>query len=45
MAHKQINGRIADILIYLWEQVYHDRSFEFVCYRERNCPEFAACLA
>jgi CRP/FNR family transcriptional regulator, polysaccharide utilization system transcription regulator len=42
MAHKQINGRIADILIYLWEQVYQDRSFEFVITR-KEIAEFAAC--
>jgi len=42
MAHKQINGRIADILIYLWEQVYHDRIFEFVITR-KEVAEFAAC--
>jgi len=42
MAHKQINGRIADILIYLWEHVYNDKSFDFVITR-KEIAEFAAC--
>jgi CRP-like cAMP-binding protein len=42
MAHKQINGRIADILIYLWEHVYMDGQFEFVISR-KEISEFAAC--
>jgi CRP-like cAMP-binding protein len=42
MAHKQINGRIADILIYLWEHVYKNGQFEFVVSR-KEIAEFAAC--
>jgi CRP-like cAMP-binding protein len=42
MAHKQVNGRIADILIYLWEQVYMSRPEDFVITR-KELAEFAAC--
>lgn len=42
MAHKQVNGRIADILIYLWEEVYKSRPEDFQISR-KELAEFAAC--
>ncbi|MCX6243442.1 MAG: Crp/Fnr family transcriptional regulator [Bacteroidetes bacterium] len=42
MAHKQVNGRIADILIYLWEEVYKNNPDDFVLTR-KEIAEFAAC--
>jgi CRP-like cAMP-binding protein len=42
MAHNQVHGRIADILIYLWKDVYHKNPKEFVITR-KELAEFAAC--
>jgi CRP/FNR family transcriptional regulator len=42
MAHNQVHGRIADILIYLWKDVYHKNPEEFVITR-KELAEFAAC--
>ena len=42
MAHNQVNGRIADILIYLWNDVYHKNPEEFIITR-KELAEFAAC--
>jgi CRP/FNR family transcriptional regulator len=42
MAHNQVNGRIADILLYLWNDVYHKDPEEFVITR-KELAEFAAC--
>ena len=42
LAHKQVHGRIADILIYLWENVYKDSDYEFNLSR-KEIAEFAAC--
>ena len=42
LAHKQVYGRIADILIYLWENVYSDGEYEFTLTR-KAISEFAAC--
>ena len=42
LAHKQVHGRIADILIYLWEHVYKDSNYEFNLSR-KEIAEFAAC--
>jgi CRP/FNR family transcriptional regulator len=42
LANKQVNGRVADILIYLWEYVYKDSEYEFNLSR-REIAEFAAC--
>ena len=42
LANKQVNGRIADILIYLWEYVYKDSEYEFNLSR-KEIAEFAAC--
>ncbi|MDP4206692.1 MAG: Crp/Fnr family transcriptional regulator [Bacteroidota bacterium] len=42
LAHKQVNGRIADILIYLTENVYKKQDFELTLTR-KELAEFAAC--
>ncbi len=42
LANKQVNGRIADILIYLWEYVYKDGEYPFELSR-KEIAEFAAC--
>jgi len=42
LAHKQVNGRIADILIYLSEHVYKSREFTLTLTR-KELAEFAAC--
>jgi CRP/FNR family transcriptional regulator, polysaccharide utilization system transcription regulator len=42
LANKQVNGRIADILIYLWEYVYKDSEYPFELSR-KEIAEFAAC--
>jgi CRP-like cAMP-binding protein len=42
LAHKHVYGRIADILIYLWENVYKDGEYEFNLSR-KEISEFAAC--
>ncbi len=42
MAHKQVHGRIADILIYLWDHVYRTRPEDFLVSR-KELAEFAAC--
>lgn len=42
LAHKQVNGRIADILLYLHENVYNDDQYEFTLSR-KEISEFAAC--
>lgn len=42
MAHNQVHGRIADILIYLWKDVYHENPERFVVTR-KELAEFAAC--
>jgi len=42
LANKQVNGRIADILIYLWEYVYKNSEYEFDLSR-KEIAEFAAC--
>jgi len=42
LAHKQVHGRIADILIYLWEHVYKESEYEFNLSR-KEMAEFAAC--
>jgi CRP-like cAMP-binding protein len=42
MAHNQVNGRIADVLLYLWKDVYHQNAEEFVVTR-KELAEFAAC--
>ena len=42
LAHKQVHGRIADILIYLWEQVYSKGEYDFVLSR-KELAEYAAC--
>lgn len=42
LAHKQVNGRIADILLYLNDNVYANSEFEFTLSR-KEIAEFAAC--
>jgi CRP/FNR family transcriptional regulator, polysaccharide utilization system transcription regulator len=42
MAHNQVHGRIADILIYLWNDVYRKNPEDFVITR-KELAEFAAC--
>lgn len=42
LAHQQVNGRIADILIYLSENVYKNTPYEFTLSR-KEIAEFAAC--
>lgn len=42
LAHKHVNGRIADILIFLWENVYKNSEYNFTLTR-KEIAEFAAC--
>jgi len=42
LAHKHVYGRVADILIYLWENIYKDSEYEFNITR-KDISEFAAC--
>ena len=42
LAHNQVNGRIANILIYLWEHVYKESGYDFTISR-KEIAEFAAC--
>lgn len=42
LAHNQVYGRIADILIFLWENVYRNSEYEFTLSR-KEIAEFAAC--
>lgn len=42
LAHKQVNGRIADILIYLSRNIYHSGNFQLSLSRQ-EMAEFAGC--
>lgn len=42
LAHNHVYGRIADILIFLWENVYKDSPYDFTMTR-KEIAEFAAC--
>jgi CRP-like cAMP-binding protein len=42
LAHQQVNGRIADILIYLNDEVYGNSTYDFTLSR-KELAEFAAC--
>jgi CRP/FNR family transcriptional regulator len=42
LAHNQVNGRIANILLYLWDHVYKNSGFDFTVSR-KEISEFAAC--
>ena len=42
LAHNHVYGRIADILIFLWENVYRDSEYHFTLTR-KEIAEFAAC--
>ena len=42
LAHNQVNGRIANVLLYLWEHVYENSGYDFTISR-KEIAEFAAC--
>jgi len=42
LAHNQVNGRIADVLLYLWNDVYLHDPEQFIITR-KELAEFAAC--
>ena len=42
LAHNHVHGRIADILIFLWENVYRNSDYDFTLTR-KDIAEFAAC--
>ena len=42
LAHKHVYGRIADVLIYLWGNIYSDGEYSFNLTR-KEISEFAAC--
>jgi CRP-like cAMP-binding protein len=42
LAHKQVNGRIADVLLYLSGSVYHSKQFTLTLTR-KELSEFAGC--
>lgn len=42
LAHNHVNGRIATVLLYLWDHVYKDSSYDFTLSR-KELAEFAAC--
>jgi CRP/FNR family transcriptional regulator len=42
LAHKQKEGRIADIILYLADEVYHDSSF-YLSLTRKEIAEFAGC--
>ncbi|MEI6682533.1 MAG: Crp/Fnr family transcriptional regulator [Bacteroidota bacterium] len=42
LAHNHVYGRIADILVFLWETVYRDSEYNFTLTR-KEIAEFAAC--
>jgi CRP/FNR family transcriptional regulator, polysaccharide utilization system transcription regulator len=42
LAHKQVNGRVADILLYLAAQVYKSNKFT-LSFTKKEIAEFAAC--
>jgi CRP-like cAMP-binding protein len=42
LAHNHVHGRIADILIFLWENVYRNSEYDFTLTR-KEIAEFAAC--
>ncbi len=42
LAHNHVNGRIATVLLYLWDQVYKDSAYNFTVSR-KELAEFAAC--
>jgi CRP-like cAMP-binding protein len=42
LAHNHVHGRIADILIFLWETVYMNSEYDFTLTR-KEIAEFAAC--
>ena len=42
LAHNHVYGRIADILVFLWENVYKNSEYDFTMSR-KEIAEFAAC--
>ena len=42
LAHNHVNGRIATVLLYLWNQVYKESDYDFTLSR-KELAEFAAC--
>lgn len=42
LAHKQVNGRISDVLLYLCDNVYKNSEFDFTLSR-KEIAEFAGC--
>ena len=42
LAHNHVYGRIADILVFLWENVYMNSEYDFTLSR-KEIAEFAAC--
>lgn len=42
LAHHQVIGRVAEILLFLWETVYRDSTYDFTLSR-KEIAEFAAC--
>ena len=42
LAHNHVHGRIADILLFLWENVYMNSEYDFTLTR-KEISEFAAC--
>lgn len=42
LAHNHVNGRIANVLLYLWEHVYRNSGFDFTLSR-KELAQFAAC--
>jgi CRP/FNR family transcriptional regulator, polysaccharide utilization system transcription regulator len=42
LAHKQVHGRIADIILYLADQVYKSHTFT-ISFTKKDISEFAAC--
>jgi CRP/FNR family transcriptional regulator len=42
LAHKQVHGRIADIILYLASQVYKSNKFT-ISFTKKEISEFAAC--
>jgi len=42
LAHKQVHGRIADIILYLADEVYKSRKFT-ISFTKKEIAEFAAC--
>lgn len=42
LAHNHVNGRVAEVLVFLWENVYRNSGYDFNLTR-KEIAEFAAC--